>query len=147
MKALFRQTLLPGLPALFLILLGLAAGVLAVGYEVGSFTRMGPGFFPLALGIVLIVLGLLILVRETPDTAVTPPAWRPFLAVATSILAWALLAESAGFVPASLVQILLCSCALSERQWASILILAVVLTTVGYLLFVVQLGVPLNLVG
>jgi len=152
----FKQQLLPTLPTLLLALTGLAAGITAFTYDVGSFTDMGPGFFPLALGIILVLLCALILWREpeAPETtssdekgAVHPFAWRPFAAVSASILAWVLLAETAGFFAAAICQVALSALALPEPRRRSIIILAVLLATGGYLLFVMQLGVPLSAIG
>lgn len=148
-----RQLPPPVLPTLLLALIGVAAGIIALGYEVGSFTDMGPGFVPLMLGSILVLLCVLILWREKPfqdgsgeDTA-EPFAWRPFGAVAAGMLAWVLLAESTGFFIASFCQIVLSALALPAPRWRGIMILAGFLAIAGYLLFVVQLGVPLEAVG
>lgn len=135
-------------PAAFLALIGIAAAVIAFNYGIGSFTRMGPGFMPLTLGIVLVVLGLFIAWREIslPETWIAP-TWRPFIAITLGILVWAGLVESAGFFIASAGQVVICSLALPNQRWRSTLVLAAVLSISGYLLFVVQLGVPLEAVG
>ena len=54
----------------------------ATNYTIGNGARMGPGYFPLLLGIVLAVLGALIMfysfVENTPDgDKVGKFAWRP----------------------------------------------------------------------
>ena len=135
------------LPAILLIFTGIGAAVLASNYGVGSFTRMGPGFIPLMLGLVLVLLGGVILWRESQATAMEAIAWRPFLAITAGILAWVILAESAGFFPAAIVQVVLSALALPRPRWRNILILAAVISAGGYWLFAVQLGVPLNAVG
>ena len=58
----------------------------ATTYNVGNGARMGPGYFPLMLGILLAVLGLIViftsLVVETPDGApVGKIAWKPLIFV------------------------------------------------------------------
>ena len=144
------------LPALLLILLGVGAGIIAYGYDIGSFTSMGPGFFPLVLGIELVLLCALVLWRDRPAVSKTPQrskptvpafAWRPFCAVSAGILAWALLAESAGFFIAAVCQVVITALALPAPRWRGILIMAGLLAVGGYLLFVVQLGVPLEAMG
>jgi hypothetical protein len=146
-KAL-KQYLLPTFSAIILLLLGLGASLIAISYEVGSFTRMGPGFIPLALAISLALLAGVILLRErSVSELLAPVEWRPFLAVIAGILAWVILVETAGFFIASACQILLCSLALPNQKWRSILIFTLALTLIGYLIFVLQLGVPLNAFG
>ena len=56
-----------------LIVLGLALAWKSLDYRIGVLARLGPGFFPLMLGVVLAVLGLLILVLPE-DRTVHPVA-------------------------------------------------------------------------
>ena len=69
---------------LMFMLVGGAFAWGATGYTVGSGARMGPGYFPLMLGIVLAVLGALItfysFVEHTGDgDKVGAFAWRPIV--------------------------------------------------------------------
>lgn len=145
---IFKQHLPPLLSALLLIFIGLSAALIALGYEVGSFTNMGPGFIPLAIALSLAVLGGLIILQKQPvSEPLTPVAWRPFLTVIAGILVWVMLIESIGFFVASAAQILLCSLALPTPKWRSMLIFTLVLTIIGYLIFILQLGVPLKAFG
>ena len=54
-----------------LLALGLASAYHAQSYQIGSFTRMGPGFFPLALGLILALTGTMLLgatfLRNDPE--------------------------------------------------------------------------------
>ncbi len=43
-----------------MVLLGVGAAVTGSGYKVGSLAKMGPGFMPVVLGVVLAFLGILI---------------------------------------------------------------------------------------
>ncbi|MDR3485494.1 MAG: hypothetical protein P4M05_11375 [Bradyrhizobium sp.] len=43
-----------------MLLLGVGAAVTGSGYKVGSLAKMGPGFMPVMLGVVLAFLGILI---------------------------------------------------------------------------------------
>lgn len=59
------------------LLLGIAFAWGATAYNVGSGARMGPGYFPLVLGVVLAVLGALILIPTVKiEGFVLPVAWR-----------------------------------------------------------------------
>jgi hypothetical protein len=58
----------------------------ATAYNVGTAAQMGPGYFPLVLGLVLVMLGGFImffsLVVETPDGGVIGGvAWRPLVCI------------------------------------------------------------------
>ena len=57
------------------ILFGLFFGVQSLGMEIGTAFRMGPGYFPLVLAGVLILLGGLILFNALKDRG--PKRWEP----------------------------------------------------------------------
>lgn len=63
---------------------GVAFALGASGYRVGNGARMGPGYFPLTLGVLLTVLGAVITLGalgRRPDAreAIGSPAWRALL--------------------------------------------------------------------
>src|SRR5260221_3068998 len=63
------------------ILLGTGAVAIGRTYEIGKLSRMGPGFFPVALGCILALPGAAIagtatLPHESSDEETLPPAWR-----------------------------------------------------------------------
>ena len=53
-----------------MILFGLVAAVNGPNYHIGTLTRMGPGFMPTVLGVVLIILGVMIAGTATVEAAV-----------------------------------------------------------------------------
>ena len=67
------------------IYLALAAVVITIGrsYSFGSSARMGPGYFPVVLGAILALLGVISVVRSfiRPGEPVTAFAWRPLLLI------------------------------------------------------------------
>ena len=65
---------------------GLMFTTTGAAYTIGSASQMGPGYFPLVLGLVLVLLGGFImffsLVVETPDGGVIGDiAWRPLVCI------------------------------------------------------------------
>ena len=92
-----------------MILVGLAAVVIGLGYSVGSLARMGPGYFPVGLGVLLVLTGVAIVIgarlQQAPLPAVrreTPPAeWRGWSCIVGALFAFIVLAHYGGFVPAS----------------------------------------------
>jgi len=70
--------------------LGLAFAVGALSYQVGSSARMGPGYFPLLLGLLLAGLGAVIMLRalrrSDAGERINPWAWRPLVAIISANL-------------------------------------------------------------
>jgi hypothetical protein len=134
------------LPALLLAALGGLLVWVGRGYRTGSLTAMGPGFMPVLLGVLLVLLAALLMWRETaPQLAV--PGLRPLACVAGGMLAWAALAEPLGFFPAALAQIVITAFSLPQSQRRQDLVVALGLSIAAYLLFVRVLGLPLPAFG
>lgn len=135
------------LPEIIVALLVVATGgfVLWEGsaYAFGSLTRMGPGFFPVMLGIVLTGIGILLVFEvaraETPRPDLS---LRPFVMVTAGMLGFAVLAERLGLIPAVVALVVLSS--LAERRvrpW-TIALLAAALPLAGLVLFVHGFNLP-----
>jgi hypothetical protein len=130
----------------------LATGLLVIffgsAYQLGNLTYMGPGFVPVLLGGMLVLLAALILWSEPEQSIrVLPLQWRPPVFVAAGMLAWALLAEPAGFFVASCTQLLL-SCLALPNAIKPMVIIGILMTSgICYLLFVGLLGLPLAAIG
>jgi len=149
-----RQWILVVPPAL-LALAGGAAALVGSAYPFGRLTAMGPGFLPVALGLLLAVIGaglVVLAVREVlagperPDV-LPPTRLRPLGAVVAGMVVWALVAERAGLIPATVALVIISSAAWPSPRWRSVLWLALALGTAGYFLFVTELGVPLAAFG
>lgn len=131
-----------GLLGVFLIVVGRT-------YDFGSLSRMGPGFFPVALGALLILFALALLVevwRAPPQTA-GGVRLRPLLCVGLGICAFAAVVEDYGLVPATVLLVLLSS--LSERRIRPVALvsLCLVLSVAGVVVFIRLLGIPLTAFG
>ena len=72
---------------LLFIAFGIAAIVIASNYPLGTAARMGPGYFPRILGILLIVLGSRLSLRalRTSGPPIAALKWRPLLIVLGSV--------------------------------------------------------------
>lgn len=74
-------------------------GAFALGareYDMGTAGRMGPGYFPLMLGVILAILGILITIQSMggkpqEDQAIGQIAWRPLIFVIGANLIFGLL--------------------------------------------------------
>jgi len=110
---------------------------------------MGPGFLPVTLGLCLALFALLLFWLEQPAEPGLAPALtlRPVLCVGAGMVLWALVIDTAGFIPAGLLQLLLSALALPQPHWRNLLFGAAVLTLGAYGLFVLLLGMPLAAFG
>ncbi|MGA0806664.1 MAG: tripartite tricarboxylate transporter TctB family protein [Pseudohongiellaceae bacterium] len=132
------------LPTLLLAAIGAVLILVGRDYRTGSLTAMGPGFMPVLLGALLLLLAAVLVWREL---VLLPLPLRPVAAVMAGMLAWVLLAEHLGFFAAALAQILLSSLALPQTDRRLELLVAGALSLGAWLLFVRVLGLPLPAFG
>jgi hypothetical protein len=127
---------------------GFGALWIARDYPVGTVTRMGPGFVPIAISVLLIVCAAVVAVqcRNIPESAMRPRL-KPFLFIMGGILTWALLVDRVGFVPSTVVLVLACAFVEIGSTWRSSLLLAGGLCAAGYAIFIRGLGIPLSPFG
>lgn len=138
-----------GAGAIF-IAFGLAFAITAGTYEVGSALRMGPGFFPLVLGGILVVLGLLVVLKGfvAPETGdVGPVPWRAAAFLTAAILFFGFTVRGLGIVPSLFVSVLLAALAGRNMRIVPALVIAASLTVLSVLIFIVLLQLPLRLLG
>ncbi len=132
--------------------MGIAFAVGANSYTVGTAARMGPGFFPMMLGIILAILGGVItfnsLVIHTEDgEKVGRFGWRPIIYILGANLAFGVLLgglpsiglPSMGLMVAIFVLTLIASMAGDEFKLRDVLILAAALAAGSYLAFIMLL--------
>jgi len=129
---------------------GLAFAITSITYEVGSPLRMGPGFFPLVLGSVLVLLGILIAVAgfvAGDGDDIGPVPWRSVAMLVTAILFFGFTVRGLGLVAALLVAVLLSALAGHRTGLIPAAVIAGSLTVLCVLIFVVGLQLRLPLFG
>lgn len=129
---------------------GLAFASTASTYDVGTALQMGPGFFPLALGGLLVLLGLLIAAKAlvAPETGeLGPVPWRSAALLVAAIMFFGFAVRGLGILPTLFVSVLLAALAGRQIRIVSALVIAVSLTVLSVLIFVVALQLPLRLIG
>jgi hypothetical protein len=131
------------------ILIGVVAIVCARGYSINSLMRMGPGFFPLALGILLTVVGVLIAgsaaAEPEADERILPERkeWLGWACIIAAPLVFILLGETCGMAPAIFGCVFVAALGDREATWKSSLYLAIGVTVFGVILFSYLLHIPL----
>jgi hypothetical protein len=133
---------------LLLIAIGAAAILIARDYPFGTALRMGPGFFPIMLGGLLIVFGLTILAIGLRRGESMVGSWSPraLIILPLSLVLFGLLMEYAGFVPAMLVLIFGSATASAEFRFVEVLLFSLGLTALSAAVFVWALGLPYPLI-
>ncbi len=127
--------------------IGVVALVVARNYSLGTTVRMGPGYFPLLLSLVLVFLGLASTVRSLKTTGEPIGRWPlvPLFFVVAGVIAFGLLIERTGLIVAVLGLLLLSCYGRLRSQPVEFLIIAAVLTGIAVGVFVYALGMPFSL--
>jgi hypothetical protein len=125
---------------------GVAFLIGALGLDIGTAHRMGPGYYPLLVAGAAIVVGLLNAVLVCPrhdDRTHEAIAWRPLIAVLASIAVFAATVQRLGLVPAVVAAVLLAAAGDRTARWPGALVLAVVAALGAWLIFRVGLALEL----
>ncbi len=92
MKARSQKDFVSGL---MFTAVGIAFAVGATNFDIGGAARMGPGYFPLLLGILLAVLGVVVTIqsfgRGVAEEKIGAFAWRPLVYILGGNLAFGVL--------------------------------------------------------
>lgn len=135
------------LAGLVCVLVGGMVLVVSSDYSFGTPQRMGPGFFPISLGALLVMLGGGIVLGSMRINEQLPALnLRPWLVIPAAILAFALLLPRFGFAPAGLAVVILAGMADRGARIIPLALLATFLVPAVWALFALVLGVPLPFV-
>ena len=135
------------LSGLMFIGFGLIALYFGQKLALGTTVRMGPGYVPRMLALIMMGLGVLICLVALVTNAepAEKPKWKPITLVTIGIVCFALLFERAGLLPALVVLIGISSLAGEEFNLKEVLANMVVLAVVCTLVFKVGLGMNITI--
>ena len=130
------------LSGLMFIGFGLLALYIGQKLALGTPVRMGPGYVPRMLSLILIGLGALVCIIAVVSGSepVERPKWKPITLVTVGIVCFALLFERAGLIPALIVLVTIASLAGEEFKVTETIGLIVALSVLCTLVFKVGLG-------
>ncbi len=136
-----------------MLLVGVGAAMTGTGYKFGTLARMGPGFMPVVLGVVLAFLGILIagtaLGSSEPDDAKFLPAkpqWFGWFCILAGPVLFMILGHYGGMVPAIFACVFVCALGDETGTYKSSAILAAGITLFGVVLFHYLLSIPFPLI-
>lgn len=117
--------------------------------EVGSALRMGPGYFPLIIGVGLLILGILIALQGegNADFAMKALPWRGMILLSLAPILFGATIRGLGLVPATMLSAV--SAAYASRAMTPLFafVLAACLAAFCTLVFFYGLGLPLPAIG
>ncbi|MBV7484239.1 tripartite tricarboxylate transporter TctB family protein [Bordetella sp. BOR01] len=126
------------------IALGLGFAWKAANYQMGTAARMGPGYFPFALGLVLAILGAIVLLgslaKNATETQVEKFDWRIAFLVIGSVILYGLILKLLGIYISVFILVVVSSLASHEFNFKVAAANGVFLVVFSYLAFVKGLG-------
>ena len=129
------------------VAVGIAAIALGSRYNLGTAARMGPGYFPRILGILLILLGAILALRALRLDGAPIPAfrWRPTAIVLGSVVLFGLIVTKLGMAISVVILIVLSSAASHEFRPKEAVIAGILLAALAVGVFVIglKLQVPI----
>ncbi|MHB8770289.1 MAG: tripartite tricarboxylate transporter TctB family protein [Syntrophales bacterium] len=129
-----------------LMFAGIGAGAILVaqGYPFGTTLRMGPGYFPRVLGVILLVFGLYVMLRGLRRGEQIKGHWsiRALTILPLSMVLFGVTMEAAGFIPALFVLIFVAAASGREFKFKEVLLLTLFLSFLSVAMFIWGLGLP-----
>jgi hypothetical protein len=136
-----------------LLVVAMGAGFFLFGRELetGSSFRMGPGYFPTVLSLLMIALGavMTLLAWRAPhqEGAFGQVPWRGLVLVVGAVVLFGLALRGLGLLPVLVLVVLLTAWASRYASWRASVVLAAGIAGFCTALFIHGLGLPLPLVG
>jgi hypothetical protein len=130
---------------LMLIAIGIGTIVIASNYPLGTAARMGPGYFPRILGILLIALGAVLSLRALRLNGPQLPRWpwRPTVVVLGSVVFFGAIVQTVGVAISTVLLIVAASAASREFRPKEALISGLFLAALAVGVFVIGLKLQL----
>lgn len=126
------------------LVVGLIASGISLTYPMGSSAAIGPGVFPLILGVVMSLIGVAMLGGSlNRDGTLHAMNMRATMAVFGALAVFALLIRPFGLVPAACACVVVGRLAEPDMRLLPVGVLAIALAALCWLIFVVALGLPL----
>ncbi len=135
---------------LILVMIGISAAWQAQSYEIGSLRRMGAGFMPAMLGVILALCGIVLLSTAMLQQArqrdmYARPEWRGWGCICLSVIVFALICDYGGLAPAIFACVFIAGMGDRENSFRDVLLLATAITLAGIAVFWWGLGIVIPL--
>jgi hypothetical protein len=133
------------------LIAAIGAGAMYEGwqYGIGGLSDMGSGFFPVALGAGMVVLGAVMAAIGAPAPdghAASTPDWRGAIAIVAAVALFIVLADNAGLAPATFACVFAGALGTRSTTIGEAALLAAGVTVFGVLLFAYGLKVQFPII-
>lgn len=122
------------------VFFGAAAGILSLEYQIGTAAKMGPGYFPFALGVFLVGLGLGVMAKSLSGGKGTSPGpsfrLKPLTLILSSVILFSFLLRPLGLIATTVLLVLVSSAAGEQFRVKDALLNSAVLVGIVFLVFV-----------
>jgi hypothetical protein len=121
----------------------------SLGLDLGTALRMGPGYFPLVLACVLVLLGAIIFIQavRVEGEPIEPLAWRGMLFILPAPVFFGLTVRGLGFAPALFLTAFIACFASQKMNVFFAIVLSLLLTIFSVAVFSYGLGLPFERFG
>ena len=132
------------------VAIGLAFALGSLTYDLGDPAELGPGGFPLIIGLVLVGIGALIMVKAVvavPGEPIGKVDWRAVALIPAALLFFGLTVRGLGVAGALFGASFLSAYARAQTSWREALVIAAGLTVLTIVIFIFALQLRMPLVG
>ncbi|MBY5580996.1 tripartite tricarboxylate transporter TctB family protein [Rhizobium leguminosarum] len=121
----------------------------SLGLDLGTSVRMGPGYFPLVLAAVLVLLGAIIFIQalRVEGEPIDPFAWRGMLFILPAPVFFGLTVRGLGFAPSLFLTAFIACFASQKMNVFFAIMLSLLLTIFSVGVFSYGLGLPFERFG
>jgi hypothetical protein len=132
------------LAGLLFMAMGSTAFYISLGYRFGTTVRMGPGYFPRVLSLLLVGFGITILIKgiRKGGKLVSQWGWVSVGLLTLSMVLFGFMIEAVGLLPALATMFLVAAYAGNEFRLREVFVLTVVMSLFAVVVFIWGLKLP-----
>jgi hypothetical protein len=137
------------LAGMIFIIFGIGYLLLSNNLDFGSLRRMGPGFFPTILTVLLVAIGVFLALKaaKAQGEQATGFAAKAVLLISAATISFGVLIRGAGLLAAVVSLVLVSSLASKKTRPVAVVLLAAGLAVFSTFVFVEGLGLPMPVIG
>ena len=140
----------------FFLAISILICVESLRFDFGKWSEPGPGFLPFWCGLIMASLSSFLVIQAISKEPSIPGAklfgnirWRKWLLALGSILGYALLLESLGFLLCTLLLMTILLAFVEPQRWIVVFLVATITTSVAYIIFqwTLKAQLPRGIIG